>query len=59
MKLFPLALVIFLTSCGVHISPVPGVSVHIPVPHEQNYHERDSRSRDSHSESKSEHHERD
>jgi len=29
-----MALVILVSGCGVSISPVPGVSVYIPIPHD-------------------------
>jgi len=42
MKYTLIALVLFLTSCSMHVSPLPGVGIHIPVHHDSGH--RDSRS---------------
>jgi hypothetical protein len=42
------ALLMFLAGCGVSIHPLPGVSVHIPIPHDSDRHDhkRDKHDRD-------------
>jgi len=37
MRLVLIALLISLASCSVSIGPVPGVNVHIPLPHDDGY----------------------
>ncbi len=37
MRLVLIALLISIAGCSVGISPVPGVSIHIPLPHNDGY----------------------
>jgi hypothetical protein len=41
MRFILIALFISLAGCSVGISPVPGVSVHIPLPHNDGYYGRE------------------
>lgn len=40
------ALLTFFAGCGVSIHPVPGVSIHIPIPHDSDQHDRDDNHQD-------------
>ncbi len=42
------ALLTFFTGCGVSVSPLPGVSVYIPIPHNSDQYRRDDRDYNEH-----------